>query len=325
MMQPVPRTIDSLDLSVPQARLSFHYRAPMEWLTAVVEFDVSGRPEMKDGYVQARDKHFSLRAGQFKVPIAAVQATSPWTLPFVRRGLIHNVLVDRLDYGGRRPGITVGYRNNDIALHPRLTLGAFQGSVLVADPTPLERDTDLLNAQKLASQSLVARGEIEIGGAEIGAYYENRVGSPALFQTYRYWATGIDLTYDRVFSNGGLRMWIDGMVGSSWYEHASKVADGKDAIYASARALIAYRFGGTADEAMYVEPYVHFGALDPDAQVTSDLLWEGVVGVNVGYWKRARLSLQGEVNRGQRNVPTGYFVGPPPDRLGVILQAGVAF
>jgi hypothetical protein len=325
MLQPVARTIDSLDLSVQQARLSFNYRAPMKWLTAVAEVEFSGRPDMRDGYVQARDKHFALRAGQFKVPIAAVAQTSPWTLPFVRRGLIHNVLVDRMDYGGRRPGITVAYRNHDMLLHPRLTLGAFQGSVLVIDPTPFERDTDLLNGQKFAGQTLIARAEIEVAGVELGAYYENRIGSPAPFQTYRYWTAGADLHYDHAFSNGGVRMWIDGLTGTSWYEHASKAPDGRDAMFAAARALIAYRFGGMTDVAFYVEPYTHLAGLDPDVQVTSDLLWEAVLGVNVGYWKRARLTLQGEINKGQRNVPTGLFVGPPPDRVGVILQAGVAF
>jgi len=81
----------------------------------------------------------------------------------------------------------------------------------------------------------------------------------------------------------------------------------------------------TTDDAFYVEPYALGAALDPDADVTTDLLWEGVLGVNVGYWRRARLSLQGEINKGQRNFPTSVFAGPPPDRLGVILQAGVAF
>jgi hypothetical protein len=325
MLQPIARTIDSLDLSVPTARVSLHYHAPMEWLTAVAEIDISGKPDMKDGYVQAKDTHFVMRAGQFKVPVAAIEATSPWTLPLVRRGLIHDVLTDRMDYGGRRPGFIVGYRDRTIDLHPRFTLGAFQGSVLGNDPTPLERDTDLLNAQKVMSQSFVGRAEVDILGADVGVYYENRIGSPALFQTYRYWTAGADLYYDRVFDNGGFRMWIDGMVGTSWYEQTSKPPDGKDAVYVTARALVAYRFGGTTDEAFYVEPYALGAALDPDAQVTTDLLWEGVVGVNVGYWKRARLSLQGEVNKGQRNFPTGYFAGPPPDRLGLILQAGVAF
>ena len=159
----------------------------------------------------------------------------------------------------------------------------------------------------------------------MGAYYESRIGAPTPLQTYRYWTAGADVYYDRVFDNGGLRFWLEGMSGSSWYEHASKPPDGKDAIFVAARATVAYRFGGTADEAFYVEPYALGSVLDPDAQVTADHLYEGVVGVNVGYWRRARLSLQGEINKGQRNFPAGYFVGPPPDRQAVILQAGVAF
>ena len=324
----VARTLDSLDLSVPTARVSLHYHAPMEWLTAVAEIDISGKPDMKDGYVQAKDTHFVVRAGQFKVPVAAIEATSPWTLPMVRRGLIHDVLVDRMDYGGRRPGFIVGLRDRNMGLHPRLTLGAFQGSYMSDDPTRLERETDLLNAQKFASQSLVARGEVEVAGADVGVYYENRIGSPVFATaepvTYRYWTAGADVYYDHLFDNGGLRFWVDGMVGTSWYD-SRKIPDNKDAIYVVARALVAYRFGGTTDESFYVEPYALGAVLDPEVEVVSDLLWEGVLGVNVGYWKRARLSLQGEINKGQRNFPTGFFVGSPPDRLGLILQAGVAF
>jgi hypothetical protein len=319
------RTVDSLDLSVPSARLSFHYRAPVEWLTAVAEVDIAGRPDMKDGYVQARDEHFSLRAGQFRVPTSSIEMTSPWTLPTVRRGLLHDVLVDRMDASGRRPGVMIGWRDRKIDLSPRIMIGAFQGSFLAQDPTRTARDTDLLNAMKFPSQTVVARGEIEALGFELGAWYENRIGSPVLFQTYRYWAGGADLHYDHVFESSGLRFWLEGMAGSSWYEHASKVADGKDAMFTAGRVQVAYRFGGTVDDAPFLEPYVLASVLDPDTQVTADFLWEAVVGVNLGYWRRARLSLQGEINRGQRNFPAGFFVGPPPNRQAVVLQAGVAF
>jgi len=324
-LEPVPQTVDSLDLSVPTARVSMHYQAPIKWLTAVLELDISGRPDMKDGYVQAKDEHFVVRAGQSKMPVSTIESSSPWSLPTVRYGLIHNVLVDRLDYGGRRPGVVVGYRDRDNPLHPRLTLGAFQGSYLAEDVTYTQRDTDLINGMKGRNQSLVARAEVEVAGVEVGAYFEDRVGSPALFQTSHYWTAGADAHYDQVFGNGGLRLWLDGVAGASWYEHTSKAPDNKDAVFVTARAMAAYRFGGVADEAFYVEPYVLGGALDPDATVTQDIMLEGVVGVNVGYWRRARLSLQGEINKAQRNFPEGYFAGPPPDRVGVILQAGVAF
>ena len=135
------------------------------------------------------------------------------------------------------------------------------------------------------------------------------------------WAYGGD---DHVNTDTG-KDWLEGMYGSSWYEHASKVPDGKDALFMAARTTVAYRFGGTTDEAVYIEPYALASVLDPDTQVTTDQLWEGVVGVNVGYWRRARLSLQGEINKGQRNFPAGYFMGPPLNRTAVILQAGVAF
>ncbi|MET0592292.1 MAG: hypothetical protein ABW133_06310, partial [Polyangiaceae bacterium] len=135
-LQPVTRTIDSLDLSVPSARLSFNYKSPWEWLTAVAEIDIAGKPDMKDGYVQLKDSHWSLRIGQSRVPVASIEMTSPWTLPFVRRGLVRDVLTDRLDYGGRRPGVVLGWRDHSIALRPRLIVGAFQGSFLAKDPTP---------------------------------------------------------------------------------------------------------------------------------------------------------------------------------------------
>jgi hypothetical protein len=178
---------------------------------------------------------------------------------------------------------------------------------------------------KMRSQSLVARAEVEVVGVDVGVYYEDRIGSPSFMQTYRYWTAGADVYYEHLFDNGGLRVWLDGISGASWYELASKPPDGKDAVFVAGRALVAYRFGGMTDEAFYVEPYALGSVLDPDAQVTTDFLWEGVLGVNVGYWKRARLTLQGEINKGQRNFPEGYFVGPPPDRVGLILQAGVAF
>jgi hypothetical protein len=55
------------------------------------------------------------------------------------------------------------------------------------------------------------------------------------------------------------------------------------------------------------------------------LAWEAAVGVNAGLWRRARLTLQGEINRGQRNFPVSYLGGAEPDRMGLLLQAGVAW
>ena len=87
----------------------------------------------------------------------------------------------------------------------------------------------------------------------------------------------------------------------------------------------AYRFGGTEAETFYLEPFGLIGLLDPDIDVIDDLALEALVGINVGAWGRARLTLQGEMNRVRRNFPAGYFLGRSPDHLAVLLQAGVAF
>jgi hypothetical protein len=79
------------------------------------------------------------------------------------------------------------------------------------------------------------------------------------------------------------------------------------------------------DEAPYVEPFGYFGMLDPDTEVTTDMAFEGAVGVNAGYWRRARLTLQAEINKVQRNFPETYLAGVDPNRTGLLLQAGVAW
>jgi hypothetical protein len=133
------------------------------------------------------------------------------------------------------------------------------------------------------------------------------------------------VTINHVFATGGLRVWLDGLAGASWYELPAKPADGEDATFIAARALIAYRFGGVVAAAPYVEPYVFGGVLEPDVDITSDLAWEASVGVNVGFYNRARVTLQGEVDRAQRNFPPGYLAGISPDRLALIAQVGLAY
>ena len=52
---------------------------------------------------------------------------------------------------------------------------------------------------------------------------------------------------------------------------------------------------------------------------------EAAVGVNAGFWDRARLTLQGEMRNGQRNLPKGFLDSVDPDHLSLLLQAGARF
>lgn len=317
-----------LDLSVSSARIDVSYEAPVKWLSLDIELDVAGKPEMKDAYIQAKGEHFFGRAGQFKPPISIIEMESPWDLPMAGRGFLHDLLVDYLDVAGRRPGVLVGYRGRG-GIKPRLSVGAFQGSVLRNQSTePGDRDVDLIEEQSLEAQGLAARFDVDLGSVKVGAFYQHRVGSPYYPETKHYPTGGVDLLWDQTFDTGGVRVWADLIGGTSWYEYEDKPVDDDDAVFLSGRVIAAYRFGGTEDEAFYVEPFALAGALEPDTEVDSDWAIEGVLGVNVGLWRRARVTIQGEINQGDAKFPNqtnGYLFGLSPDRKGITVQAGMAF
>jgi hypothetical protein len=87
----------------------------------------------------------------------------------------------------------------------------------------------------------------------------------------------------------------------------------------------AVRFGGQHKRDYYVEPYGMLGLLDPDDQVSADFASEEVVGVNVGLWKLARVGIEAELEHVERNFPQTYYLGDDPDRIAVVLQAGMQF
>jgi hypothetical protein len=140
-----------------------------------------------------------------------------------------------------------------------------------------------------------------------------------------YETFGLDATIDHELANGGLRCWVDGTLGESFYVAQDKPDAGADPLFATARALVGYRFGGVALGDPYLEPFGHFSLLDPDLEVVDDFVTEAAVGVNAGFWDRARLTLQGEMTNGQRNLPSGFLEGQQPDRLSLLLQAGARF
>jgi hypothetical protein len=111
------------------------------------------------------------------------------------------------------------------------------------------------------------------------------------------------------------------MRGSTTASRAAGCASGSTA----ARALVGYRFGGLALGDPYVEPFGHFALLDPDTEVVSDFVTEAALGVNAGFWDRARVTLQGEMVAGQRNLPSGFLDHRKPDQLSLLLQAGARF
>jgi len=313
---------NAADITLASVRPALHWHAPQKWLSAMIEVEFTQKPDIRDAYIQLKQKDFMLRAGQFKMPGSAIELASPWALPFVRRGFLHGLLVDELDNAWRRPGLMLRWRGADLPLRPEINAGIFQGFVLVTDVG--ERDKDLIVNQGFGAQSLIGRAQIEpVDGVAIGAYYHHRVGTPALLQNAHYWTTGADLVVDRTFASGGLRIWLDGIAGASWFKYPTEPVNNQDTTFVTGRSILAWRFGGLEQDQRYLEVYGTFGVLDPDVDVVSDLAVEVAVGFNLGLWQRLRLTAQGEIWRAGRNFPPGYTLGADPDRAAVLLQLGV--
>jgi hypothetical protein len=319
--------IKSFDLSVPSARISLHYESPVPWLTGVVEFELASRPLLKDGYAQARLGGFQLRAGQFKMPTAPHESVSPVVLPTVHRGFLSSLLTDWLDVGGRRPGVMLSYHSR-WPLRPSLSIGAFQGST-ASEIILGRRDTDLIEGRTNGAQSFVARAQIETKALEVGAWYEHRLGSPAINVGKRYFTAGADVTWDEGDHGSGLRAWLSGIVGQSWYRHpASNPSSDPETTFATGRLLVGYRLFGKAREAFYFEPFGLCGVFDPDLKLTHDFALETAVGMNIGLWRRARITLQLESVLNDTYFPKsseGFLAGEEPRRESAFAQVTLLF
>jgi hypothetical protein len=317
------KRVDALDFTIPTARVDLRYHAPGRWLSADVEFELAQRPELKDAWVRVRNRHFGAKLGQFKSPFSAIELESRFSLPVAERGFLHDVLTKQLQLAGRRPGATVSAEAGG-ALRPSLTLGAFQGSVLV-DRQADDLDREPLFEQTLDAQSLFARVELRAGDVDIGAGYEHRVGTPELLTVAHYPTAGVDVKLDTHAHGRGLRVWVEALAGGSWFEHSRKPIDASDTTFTAVRAIVAPRIGGEQRYRFYFEPYGMLGVLDPDVDVISDLAVEQALGANVGLYKLARIGIELQHRKVERNFPQSYTLGRNPERLAALVQAAAEF
>jgi hypothetical protein len=323
---------DHLVLGLENARLGAEARV-LERVSIVVEADFADGAELKDGFVQYKSKRWLLRAGHFKRPISVFTLESPWRLPLARRGLLQEQLADNLALFGRRVGGTARLKGGG-ALDPSLTLGVFQSVSFVANEaaSPKIDRSEPIDRPALGQQTLVARAAVTPWGSEIAAVFQLQKGAWADLprKPPLLWTAGGELAVDRELGAGGLRVWAEAYVGTSVYDETP--TDFGRHVFGAGRALAAFRFGGAAQGAGFVEPFVMGGALDPRGGAGSDLFFEAVAGVNVGHWRRSRVTLQLELARaGAAFNRSGFFGSGRGERddlvrhRAVVLETGAAF
>lgn len=320
-----PETSERLQLAVPSARISLD-AAVLPWLALDVEMDVADRPLLRDAFLLARSERLRARGGQFKMPVSSITMESPWTLPIARRGILQDLLHDHMRVLGRRPGFQASVRRAVGDLNPELVVAAFQGGWLAG--TAQSADFRLLETG-VDAQNLIGRFRVTPRRHDFAVFAQRLSTNDFRNERRHFWAAGADARIGHDFSGHGLRVWIEGMAGRTTYVGAD--AGGsfvpEDGTYLAARTVAAWRRGGMSKGEGYLEPFVFFGLLDPDTDRAGDVIWEGFAGLNAGFWRQARVTLQLEMAKGQRNLPEDLFLGGRnlADHKAALLQIGASF
>jgi hypothetical protein len=313
----VEADLNRLSLLIGSARFGLKVEV-LDWVSLQIEAELAGRARLRDGFVQLKRKHWLWRAGHFKMPISVFTLESPWTLPLARRGVLNDLLSDNLLLSGRREGV-MGQISAGGFLDPALTAGAFRSVLTGVDAG------DPIETLAPDEQTVVGRLSVTPAGVEVAAVAQRRV--TFINESLRgFWAAGLESTGDFEFERTGLRFWLEAQAGSSWLSYDSAAAD---VTFLTGRLLGAWRWGGLHRGELYIEPYATVGLLEPDTDVTADILFETMAGVNLGHWRRTRLTVQFEYSEAQRNFPRVYFLGfgqPMLVRhLAALIQLGAAF
>jgi hypothetical protein len=278
-----PLTDGMLAASVPSGRAGLKASGP-GGLSVVLEAEFTGRPDMRDGYVQARGKPWSGRIGRFKQPISSFSLESVFALPLARRGQFEEILSDAMLVTGRRESLMVGVKGG----------GYWDPELVAALAQPVRwgpSGNDPLTVARPSHLSGVARFTLKPSGMELGLVAQRRVtyagrrGTPVgALRQRAFWTLAADSAVDVERHGTGFRFWTDGFTGSSWFDQRTGAFDGEgeaDATnwFVGGRALAGFRWGGLVRGAGYVEMFAAVAILEPDVTVTSDLLVEGMAGL----------------------------------------------
>ncbi len=304
--------------SLQSARAGADYRS--HDLRVQLAVELASKARIKDAFVQLRvldAAKLDVRAGNFKMPFSAIQLESIWSLPVADRGLIDNVLTKRLQLAGRTVGVMAA-ADFGAPYHPEVRLGIFQGRNDSGERLESTVDDGF-------GQTVVARFSIKPAKhIELGAAGSVRSGSllevPVKIQ--RAYAGEVDGTLELPVGPGALRLWVEGMIGTSWI--VDPLASYEKTRFLEGRAIAAYRVGGDEKWDRYFEVYGLGGRVDPDRHVADDHVTEVTGGVTYGAAQRWRVQLECEVWRFGTQVPLGIadFLIASRDSTTVLVQLG---
>lgn len=277
------------DLS--RARLKFSFRFG-PWLRADVEPDFGGaQADLADVFLQIRPvEMLDVRIGQAKVPFGFLESAGRWRLPIQRRGMVNNIVFDRLGFSVRQIGARARVRLPQVALRPKVEVGVY------GDPD----NTFAEHAAARASLRLSKGLRLALAGYTVARAADNDArgyaGALSILMDKKGWFTGGEI-----------------QVGRARLLAATGLDPGQDASFLAARAIAAYRFD--LGPSFTLQPYLSLELYEPNLSTSADLSFSGRGGLNLVWLKRLRLGVEADYQDGQpgavvlkQTIVTG-FVG----------------
>lgn len=236
--------------------------------------------ELSDAFFEVSPiDELDVRIGQAKTPFGVLETTSVWRLPAQRRGLVNDLVADRLGFGGRKLGVKARARFKEVTWKPSIELGAY------SDPN---RDA----AEDFVLRAIVRpwkNGEVQLQGyAENDALSAGGVASSGaiavLHETKKIFATGeLLLGHARLLT----------LTGDA----------GVDSTFLGARVLAAYAVRLDEEKRFELEPYLGADAFDPNLSTKDDLGGEIRGGLNFFFLRMFRVNLEISRRAGQTAFP----------------------
>lgn len=262
------------DSELSRARLKTTFRYG-PWFRIDIEPDFGGgAADPADVYLQvAPVETFDVRIGQAKVPFGMLELLGRWRMPSLTRGMVSDVVSDRLGFGRRKFGARARWRDKSLPLKPSVEVGSYgelEGEVTTDLVARLAvRPTKGLDVSVMGYSKADVRADG--GRGQVGALY-------AEYERKR-WYLGAEV-----------------QLGRARLLSASGAATNVDATFFAARVLAARRF---AFGDFLVEPFLGADLFDPNQKTADDLGVAYRLGAN-GYWmERFRLGVEWGRQTGQ--------------------------
>jgi hypothetical protein len=237
--------------------------------------------EISDAFAEVSPlDELDFRIGQAKTPYGALETISAWELPAHRRGLINDLVTERLRFGGRKLGIKTRARLRELPLKPSIELGVY---------TDADRAFDEDFALRIILKPWKG-GELQLQG-----YLERDATSSGGLAPAAAFAA--------IHDKGPILAIAEAQVGRGRLLTSSGDS-GMDATFLAFRVLAAYAIRLDEEKTFELEPYAGFDGFDPNSLTKDDAGHELRGGVNFFFRRMFRLSIEASRREGEVAFPT---------------------